>query len=195
VPRQVLLGTTSVLTTPALHLVSGVQDKAAAVVWSDGVRWRVRVGQGAVKTLKAGDGLTLGGVTLRAVEEPLKQVGLADTAPRSTLGGCLRIVSNFDTVQLWREGQPTPCLLKGQQARLFAELLSVAGPLRWELLAKQLWPSDSELEPLRHRLDVTLAKLRQRLVAAGIRRDLVTSHRNGQLEVLLYPGDQAEDRG
>lgn len=194
VPRQTLVGTTSVLLAPSLHLVTGVHEKAAAVVWSDGVRWRVRLGEGPVRTLKVGDVVTLGGRSLRAVEELVAKVGVPDTAPRSTLGGRLRIVSLFDSVQLWREGEPTPCLLKGQQARLFAELLSVGGPLRWELLARQLWPTDIDVEPLRHRLDVTLAKLRQRLVAAGIRRDLVTSHRNGQLEVLLYPGDQADDR-
>ena len=194
VPRQTLVGTTSVLLSPSLHLVTGVNEKAAAVVWSDGVRWRVRVGQGPVRTLKAGDELTLSGTSLRAVEEPVARVGVAETSPRSSLGGRLRIVSLFDSVQLWREGVPTPCLLKGQQARLFAELLSVGGPMRWDALARELWPLDTDVEPLRHRLDVTLAKLRQRLVAAGIRRDLVTSHRNGQLEVLLYPGDQADDR-
>lgn len=194
VPRQTLVGTTSVLLAPSLHLVTGVHEKAAAVVWSDGLRWRVRIGEGPVRTLKVGDVVTVAGKALRAVEEPVAKVGVPDTAPRSTLGGRLRIVSLFDSVQLWREGEPAPCLLKGQQARLFAELLSVGGPLRWELLARQLWPSDTDVEPLRHRLDVTLAKLRQRLVAAGIRRDLVTSHRNGQLEVLLYPGDQADDR-
>jgi hypothetical protein len=194
VPRQTLVGTTSVLGAPGLHLVTGVHEEALAVVWSDGVRWRVRVGEGPARTLKAGDVLTVAGASLRAVEEPVAQLGVPDTAPRSTLGGRLRIVSLFDSVQLWREGEPTPCLLKGQQARLFAELLSVGGPLRWDALARQLWPTDTDLEPLRHRLDVTLAKLRQRLVAAGIRRDLVTSHRNGQLEVLLYPGDQADDR-
>lgn len=194
VPRQTLVGTTSALLAPSLHLVTGVHEKAAAVVWSDGLRWRVRVGEGPVRTLKVGDVVTLAGKALRAVEEPVARLGVPDTAPRSTLGGRLRIVSLFDSVQLWREGEPTPCLLKGQQARLFAELLSVGGPLRWEVLARQLWPTDTDVEPLRHRLDVTLAKLRQRLVAAGIRRDLVTSHRNGQLEVLLYPGDQADDR-
>ncbi len=194
VPRQTLVGTTSALLSPSLHLVMGVHERAAAVVWSDGVRWRVRVGEGRVRTLKVGDVLQLSGSVLRAVEEPVARLGVADTSPRSTVGGRLRIISLFDTVQLWREGEALPCLLKGQQARLFSELLSVGGPLRWEALARQLWPSDTELELLRHRLDVTLAKLRQRLVASGIRRDLVTSHRSGQLEVLLYPGDQADDR-
>jgi hypothetical protein len=194
VPRQTLVGTTSALLSPSLHLVTGVHEQAAAVVWSDGVRWRVRVGEGAVRTLKVGDVLEVSGRSLRAVEEPVERLGVPDTSPRSTVGGRLRIISLFDTVQLWREGEEAPCLLKGQQARLFSELLSVGGPLRWEALARQLWPSDTELEPLRHRLDVTLARLRQRLVASGIRRDLVTSHRSGQLEVLLYPGDQVDDR-
>jgi hypothetical protein len=194
VPRQMLVGTTSVLLAPTLHLVTGVDEQAAAVVWSDGVRWRVRVGEGPVRTLAVGDEVTVAGLALRAVEEPVARLGVPDTAPRSTLGGRLRIISLFDSVQLWREGEPAPCLLKGQQARLFAELLSVGGPMRWEALAGQLWPSDTDVELLRHRLDVTLSKLRQRLAAVGIRRDLVTSHRNGQLEVLLYPGDQAEDR-
>ncbi len=195
VARQALVGVTSVLTAPALHLVNGPHPSAAALVWSDGVRWRVRVGQGAPRPLQAGDCIEVGGHTLTATEIPRVVVGVAETTPRTSALGRLRIVSLFDSVQVWREGATSPCVLRGQQARLFAELLAVGGPMRWELVAAELWPGGEESSALRHRLDVTLARLRQTLKAAGVRRDLVTAHRNGHLELLLYPGDQAEDRG
>jgi hypothetical protein len=66
--------------------------------------------------------------------------------------------------------------------------------VRWEVLAQNLWSDDADAATLRHRLDITLLKTRRSLVAAGLRRDLVTSHRNGWLELLLYPGDVADDR-
>jgi hypothetical protein len=134
------------------------------------------------------------GGALRAVAVPSSGLAQGETSPRSSAGAPLRIVSRFDSVQIWRAGASAPCLLKGQPARLFSELMAVGGPMRWQALAVALWPGE-EPEALRHRLDVTLARARRALQEAGIRRDLVTAHRNGQLEVLLYPGDHADEAG
>jgi DNA-binding winged helix-turn-helix (wHTH) protein len=88
-------------------------------------------------------------------------------------------------------------LLSGILARLVAELLAFGGPVRWDMLCRALWGGAADVDDavLRHRLDVTLQKLRKRFEAAGIRRDLIVSHGTGQLELVLLPGDAAEDHG
>lgn len=193
VARQVLFGVTSVVTRPSPHLVTGYAADAAALLWSDGLAWRARVTGQRVRPLRAGDELVVDGVRLRAIAVPGAGAEAVETVPRSG-GDRLRIVSLFDSVQVWREGASEPCLLKGRPARLVAELLSLGGPVRWEVLAQDLWSDDADAATLRHRLDITLMKTRRLLVAAGIRRDLVTSHRNGWIELLLFPGDVADDR-
>ncbi len=193
VARQVLFGVTSVVTRPTPHLVAGDVAEAGALIWSDGLAWRVRVAGQRARPLRAGDALTVEGVGFRAIAVPGAGAAVIETVPR-TGGDRLRIVSTFDSVQLWREGAATPCLLTGRPARLVAELLALGGPVRWEVLAQDLWSDGADVATLRHRLDITLLKTRRLLVAAGLRRDLVTSHRNGWLELLLYPGDVADDR-
>ena len=193
IARQVLFGVTSLIPQPSPHLVAGYLPEATALMWSDGVSWRVRVAGQRVRPLRAGDVVEVSGVTLRAVAVPGARAEAGETVPR-TDGDRLRIVSRFDSVQVWREGAREPCLLSGRPARLLAELLALGGPVRWEQLADMLWGSDADAGTLRHRLDITLMKTRRLLAAAGVRRDLVTSHRNGWLELVLYPGDVADDR-
>jgi hypothetical protein len=193
VARQVLFGVTSVMTRPTPHLVAGYVAEASALIWSDGLAWRARLAGQRARPLRAGDALTVDGVGYRAIAVPGTGAAVVETVPR--LGGDrLRIVSLFDSVQIWREGATAPCLLTGRPARLVAELLALGGPVRWEALCQDLWSDDVDAATLRHRLDITLLKTRRLLVAAGLRRDLVTSHRNGWLELLLYPGDVADDR-
>ena len=155
------------------------------MVWCDGLAWRVRLVGQRVRPLRAGDSLAVDGVEFRAVAVPGVGAAAVETVPR--IGGDrLRIVSRFDSVQIWREGAAVPCLLSGRPARLVAELLALGGPVRWETLAHELWGDDVDPATLRHRLDITLMKTRCLLVAAGLRRDLVTSHRNGWIELLMY---------
>jgi hypothetical protein len=193
VARQVLFGVTSVVMKPSPHLVTGYVADAAALVWSDGLAWRARITGQRVRPLRAGDVLTVDGVSFRALAVAGAGADAVETVPRAG-GDRLRIVSLFDSVQIWREGANEPCLLKGQPARLVAELLALGGPVRWEVLAEDLWNDGADSGTLRHRLDITLMKTRRLLTAAGVRRDLVTSHRNGWIELLLFPGDVADDR-
>ncbi len=193
VARQVLFGVTSVMTRPTPHLIAGYVADASALVWSDGLAWRARLVGQRVRPLRDGDAITVDGIGFRAVAVPGAGAAVVETVPR-TAGDRLRIVSRFDSVQVWRDGATAPCLLTGRPARLVAELLALGGPVRWEALAQDLWSDDADGATLRHRLDITLLKTRRLLAAAGLRRDLVTSHRNGWLELLLYPGDVADDR-
>lgn len=192
VARQLLLGVTSVMVSPAPHLVVGHQPDAAALIWSDGLAWRVRIAGLRVRPLRAGDTVVIKGHAFRAIAEPSAGADVIETTPHAS-DDRLRIVSRFDSVQVWREGASEPCLLGGMPARLVAELLALGGPARWEAVAEEMWGTDVDPTTLRHRLDVTLLKTRRLLAAGQIRRDLLTSHRNGWVELLLYPGDVADD--
>lgn len=193
VPRQVLTGVVSVCTSPTLHIVGGVRADAAALIFSDGLAWFARTGEGKARRVRAGDTLEAGGATLRFVSQARQAVGTPETGPASALGG-LRLVSQGASVHLWPPGASSPCVVSGQPALVLAALLGSGKPMRWESLAERLWEGDEPDEVVRHRLDVVLGKLRRRLEEAGVRRDLVTSHHNGFLELVLYPGDQAHDR-
>ena len=88
---------------------------------------------------------------------------------------------------------------RGERSQKELDCLQAAdfGPVKVayaEALAASLWEDEEADDVVRHRLDVVLGKLRRRLEDAGVRRDLVTSHHTGYLELVLYPGDQAHDR-
>ncbi len=194
VPRQVLTSVVSVCTAPQLHLVQGVRAEAEALIFSDGLSWFLRRGASAPKRLRPGERTNFGGIELRFVALALTGVATPETGPATTQG-MLRLVSQHASVQVWTSGAPTPCVVSGQPALVLSTLLSQGKPVRWEALAATLWQGEEPDEVVRHRLDVVLGKLRKRLDDAGVRRDLVTAHHNGFLELVLYPGDQAHDRG
>ncbi len=192
--RQVLVEVTSVMVDPALHLVAGHQPRAAAVLFSDGLDWRAQLGSGEVRTLTAGDTLTVKGLELAFAGQWLADAQVAETAPLVP-SGALRLVSYFDSVHLLDEEGEVQGVITGKPAQMLAELLAYGGPVEWRALAHSLWGKEESDQVLRNRLDVTLAKLRRLLKAIGLRRDLVLAHKNGLLELVLYPGDKTEDRG
>lgn len=193
VPRQVLSGVVSVCVAPKLHLAMGVLPEARALLFSDGLSWFLREGTGPAVPLRAGTTVTLEGHALRFVELSLGAVDVPDTSPLAP-GSSLRLSCHDDVAHVWPAGATEPVMLSGQPAQVLRALLVEGKPLRWEGLARRLWPRDEPDDLVRHRLDVVLGKLRRRLEAGGVRRDLVTAHRNGSLELVLYPGDQAHDR-
>jgi hypothetical protein len=196
VPQQVLVGVTSVLIGPPLHVASGVHAGAAALVFPDGLDWFVqRPGEPGVLPLAAGTRLAFDGVALDVVSVATGAAAVPDTVPAPHADGArLAVVSDFATVRVRRTDRDAPIVFAGVAARVLAELLAFGGPARWELVAKAVW-GDEDAGVLRHRLDVTLQKIRRRLDEGGVRRDLVRAHRDGHIELLLLPGDQAEDRG
>lgn len=192
--RQILLGVTSIVAEPEPHVVASYQPDAAAVIWNDGLAWRIRIAGQRARPLREGSTFAIHGTELRVTSDVSRSAEALETVPRTTHDR-LRIVSLFDSVQVWRDGAASPCVLNGLPARLVAELLALGGPVRWQALAQLLWGSATDAQALRHRLDTTLLKTRRLLTAAAVRRDLVTSHRNGWIELLVYPGDLVDDRG
>ena len=91
------------------------------------------------------------------------------------------------------EGRP-PVQVRGQAARILAELIECGAPVSWQAVAGLLWP-DLDPHDLRRRWDVAVSKLRSRLRTNGIRPDLVAASGDGLYELLLYEHDLVEDRG
>lgn len=192
--QQILVEVTSLILEPVPHLVAGHQPRAAAVLFSDGLEWRLQAASGELRTLAAGETITVQGCELSFADQWLGDAQVEETAPLVP-SGALRLVSYFDSVHLLDENGEVQGVLTGKPAQLMAELLAYGGPIEWRALAHALWGKGEQDQVLRNRLDVTLAKLRRLLKAIGLRRDLVLAHKNGLLELVLYPGDKTEDRG
>lgn len=193
--RQVLPPVASLVPaagSEGVRLQAGYVQDAVAWVWCTGSAWRVRVGE-RVAPLAPGDCFEVGGETIGAVEIPLEAAGGAATRAVGGVEAPLRIEANFDTVQIHREGAAA-LVLGGTHARIVSELVALAGPAHWKVIAGLLWPDAAEPESLRSRFDVALSRLRRKLREARIRTDLVHTDGAGQVELLLYPHDRVADR-
>lgn len=190
--RQVLPPVASLVpAAEGVRLQAGYVQDAVAWVWCTGSAWRVRVGE-RVAPLAPGDRFEVGGETIGAVEIPLEAAGGAATRAVGGVEAPLRIEANFDTVQIHREGAAA-LVLGGTHARIVSELVALAGPAHWKVIAGLLWPDAAEPESLRSRFDVALSRLRRKLREARIRTDLVHTDGAGQVELLLYPHDRVAD--
>lgn len=199
-PRQVLPGVCSVLfdppspgqPAPAPRVARGWREDAPLRIWTTGDRWMARDTLGP-RQIAAGDEVEVRGHVLRFVAIPLLDAGPRTTRRHGDLEAPVRIVAQFDTVHLHREGAP-PLVLCGLQARLVSELVACGGPVAWAVLSGELWPQEDDPQVLRGRLDTLLSRVRRRVRAAGFRADLVRSDGAGTVELLLYANDQVEDR-
>ena len=135
----------------------------------------------------------LDGRAFQVGEVALARAGHDETRLKGRLHPPLRIVAQYDTVQLHREGA-TPLVLNGLPARIVSELVSFDGPASWEAVAGELWRGEDDRYALRRKWDVNLARLRRKLRDARVRPDLVKADGSGHFELLLYDGDTVEDR-
>lgn len=191
--RQALPGVCSLLADPTPRVARGWREDAPVHIWTTGDHWMARPRGGEPEPVSAGQTITVAGSTLRFVD-----IALADAGPRTTrkhgaVDAPLRVIAQFDSVHVHREGL-TPLVLGGMQARLLSELVALAGPVSWSALAEELWPDESDAHLLRGRLDTLISRLRRRFRAAGLRNDLVHTDGSGVVELLLYPHDVVEDR-
>jgi hypothetical protein len=195
-PQQVLPPVASLYVRPRPRVVPAFEPGAAAWLWALGDGWRLRrAGEASTDgaAILPGAVFELDGSTFRLVE-----IGLASAAGRATQAAGaveppLRLVARFDTVHLQREGRPT-VVVSGLGARLISELVVLGQPVGWDALCGELWPGE-DLEPhiLRHRLDMTLLRLRRRLTEQGVRADLVQAGGTGLIELVLEEGDEVVD--
>jgi len=102
----------------------------------------------------------------------------------------LHLEACVDTVRVLADGG-APLVIGGLPGRVLAELVALAGPVAWHVVAAEVWRENDHAR-LRRRWDVTLTRLRERLRALGLRDDLVHTDGAGHVELLLRPGDTTE---
>ena len=191
-PRIAVSGVCSLLTRPRPELVPRLVPDAPAQLWGDGEGWCLTM-NGSTRPLAVGDTWELDGRNFRAVGLALDSAGHTATRLDGGVSRPLRIVAQFDTVHIHSEGGGA-LALSGLAARLMSEIVAFDGPVPWEMLARELWPDEDDTHLLRHKLDVTLFRLRSRLREARVRPDLVRSDGFGKVELFLLDGDRVEDR-
>jgi len=189
---MVVSGVCSLLTRPRPELVPKLVPEAAAYLWGDGEGWSLTVA-GVTRPIAVGDSWALDGRTFRAVSLALDTAGRTVTRLDGGVARALRVVAQFDSVHVHTDGGQA-LALSGLAARLVSEIVAFDGPVSWEVLARELWPDEDDVHLLRHKLDVTLSRLRSRLRDAQIRPDLIRSDGFGKVELFLLDGDRVEDR-
>lgn len=188
-PRQALPGTVALDVRPQVRLRPGWQPDAAAVLWSVDDAWRVTLMGQPARPIAPGDQITIDGWTLRVVEIPLFSASEHRTIV--DFSAPLRLEAAFHTVRVSAGGGP-PAVIGGINGRILSELVALAGPVDWNVVASELWGRDVDVEVLRKRWDTALGRLRARLRTLGLRDDLVHTDGAGHVELLLRPGDEAE---
>lgn len=189
--RRVLTGVTSLRLAPRPTLLPHYVPDADALFWSSGANWRVRAGGGPDRLWSIGDVLELAGIAFTAVAIPVGQAEKLVTLGSTSALRPLRIVARFTTVH-FQERDQTVLTLDGIGARIVSELGLLGGPVRWEVLAAELWPG-APAERLRTRFDTAIMRLRASLRDAGVRPDLVRTTGTGHVELLLHPRDELID--
>lgn len=175
------------------RVLPGLHADAAAWVWGDGEQWSVRSGHSvASRPLLIGDEIAVGQQSYRVVAVPLERSGPGQTVVPGSSAAPLVLVARFDTVHLFSEGAMR-AILDGIPARIVSELVALGGPVRWQLLAEEVWGKDLDATTLRNRLDVALVRLRRSLRDGRLRPDLVRMTGTGHIELLLHPLDRVED--
>lgn len=192
-PRMPLQSVASVVLGPPRRVVPKYVGEAAAHVWIAGEEYYLQTAGGERRALTPGEVFEVGGQSLRLVWVPFQMAVAEQTVAQGGVHAPLRIVSRYDTVDLFRERQE-PLTLRGNGARLISELGAVGQPVSWFDVARALWPDETSRDILRARWDVQLGRLRHRLREAGVRPDLVRADHSGNAELFLMPGDGWEER-
>lgn len=191
-PRLTLRGACSLYAGSLARVLPGLQPDAAAWLWGDGERWSLRDGQGPPRPLLVGDEITLGQAVYRVVAVALGRAGPGQTLMPGPAAAPMVVTARFDTVHIYSQGE-LRAVLDGIPARIVSELVALGGPVRWQLLADEVWGKDVDATTLRNRLDVALVRLRRVLRDGRLRPDLVRMTGTGHIELLLHPLDRVED--
>ncbi len=191
-PPTLLPGLCSLQVHPDVRLSARYEPTAACLVWDTCDGWR-RSQAGVTTPLAPGDAWEVEGVVFRVTTMPVGG-GLAPTRVTGGIDPPLRIITAYTTVQI-QAGDAPPVTLAGVHAKILSELAALGGPAGWEVVAREVWPDETDTWVLRKRWDVNLGRLRTRLREGGIRTDLVRAAGTGQVELVLRHNDVLEDRG
>lgn len=188
--RHLLHGTCSLLLDPLPSVRPGVLREAVLCLYQHDGQWLARDAHGQTSPVRPGTQWQLGAHPVVAVLAPTAAAATHPTRQAGQLDSPLLVRALYDSVHIEREGRVV-LSLSGRIAQLVSELVAFGKPVPWETLAGEIWGSDDPVQ-LRARLDITLNRLRKKLVAAGLRRDLVRPNGSGQIELFLGPDDQVE---
>lgn len=187
----ILPATASLKLEPSPTLLPRFEPDADLHLWWNGHEWRAQVRGAKVRAVGDGVELTVGAKTARF--ELVENRGSETTAMAPATSTPLRMIAWFDTVEIHRDGMPA-VTISGVGARVLSELIAFDGPVEWQVAAREVWNDPIDADELRHRWDVTLARLRAKLREAGVRADLVRSTGAGLVQLVRYPSDVLEDR-
>ncbi|HRE88195.1 MAG TPA: FHA domain-containing protein [Myxococcota bacterium] len=185
---------TSVWSVLAGGVKVGYLPEAAAWVWPTGPTLTLRRRGGDDELLEVGAELAVEGVALRVEAIDMgrgRSFATTDHGRLAVAEAPLEILARYTSVHIRRAGAPT-IVIAGLAARVVSELVASGVPMPWSALAAEIWPDMGEVD-LRARWDVTMSRLRKKLVTAGLRADLIRSDGHGNLELCLGPGDVARD--
>lgn len=186
------LGVISVFPDAPHPLRPGYQSDAAAWLWSTETSHTLRI-DGADHPLAPQTPFTIGGRSFHIAPLPLAALNTSPTAERGPLATRLSLTLLFDAVHITPANGRT-VTLDGLAARTICELFAIGVPVSWSVIALDLWPDPTLLEPARRqRWDQLLSRIRARLREAGLRSDLVRSSGQGLVELALAPHDTVED--
>jgi len=176
-------------------LRSGFVPDAKAWVWPEGASIVVRRAGWPDEVMALGDRIEVDGVALTACAIDMgrgRSFTPTDHGLVSDEAAPLELIARYTSVHIRRGGSRT-LVIAGLSARIVSELIAAGVPMPWSALAREIWPGAEHEQELRARWDVTMSRLRKKLVAAGLRGDLVRSDGHGNLELCLGPRDSARD--
>jgi hypothetical protein len=182
----------SLTVEPELRMAPGFTPGAIGHVWSNGEGWTLRA-EGLSAEIEEGRSWVVAGTPLAALRIATARGAVAATQMSGRIHPPVRIVAQFDTVQLHRE-KYDPVVIGGTAARILSVLASFQGPASWEVVAGEVWRGETaDRFGLRRRWDRNLVTLRTKLREAGLRPDLVHHDGSGNIELVLLPGDEVVD--
>lgn len=191
--RRPLTGVVSLVTQPGLQLIANASPGAAAVLWSNGLSWYAHLRDGSDQLLNPGETLTIDGVAIPIIAVSIGTSGEVTTADPASLESPLEITVRYDTVHIHRTGTPA-ITLDGMIARILSDLATAGVPVGWHVIARDLWPGESEVAVLRRNWDAAMSRLRKKLREARVRTDLVRTDHSGNFELFLARGDRVDDQ-
>ena len=189
VQRQILTGTTSLWGGSRTEVRSGWAYDAHRHLWLEDDGWYADGEDGPV-ALQPGTPFEVAGTAF--LPTLVDSRGVERTEHQTAQQVPLRLVAQYDTVQLHRAGHE-PLLISGHGARILSDLATAKVPVSWESLAHELWGEDDRRR-LRRRWDMQMLRLRRKLRDHGLPSDLVHPSGDGLVELVLRAGDVVEDR-
>lgn len=171
------------------------QPDAYAYIWSNSDGLKISLGDDDPFPVQAGMCWTIGGI-LVSVEQRRTPTGVATTKQMTGFDReKLRLIGRYESVHIFKGDRSRPIVITGRPANLLSLLIEFKAPVRWEMLAREIWGENKALPQLQEVYHVTLRRLRVRLRAEGLPPDLVRPDGRGNVELNLYAGDEALDEG